>query len=134
MLAITNGIRTYRYTDDDSCQHLGLKLAIPRSKNHFNAMLNKFGSNYFSIVPGIYGTAAGNYTGYSMKSGSVPNWYAIDGKNWWLRDTTFSEPNGDYTPGCWLSMYGYDVNGLQFNDGNCNYSSINYICSTNDKF
>lgn len=33
------------------------------------------------------------------------DWQALDGKQWWIRDTVFTEPNGDYTAGCWLALY-----------------------------
>ena len=34
MYAVQNGTRTSRITDPDSCQSLGLQLAIPRTKDH----------------------------------------------------------------------------------------------------
>ena len=50
----------------------------------------------------------------------------------------YSEPNGDYTPGCWLGTDGSNINPTEgfgrFNDGNCNYSSgSSYICLDNAK-
>ena len=53
---------------------------------------------------------------------------------WWLRDTPYSEPNGDYTANCFLNLYGsWTPSSLTFNDGGCSYGSgNNYICSTND--
>jgi len=80
----------------------------------------------------------GNYTGCIMRDpasygSGCSDWRVPDGGKWWLRDSTYSEPNGDYLANCWLSMSGWDVNSLAFNDGNCNYSTTKYICSTNDK-
>ena len=134
MYPIASGARTYRSTDTNSCQALGLEMAVPRTKNHFRSMLNRYGTSYFGIVPGVFKrTSGGNYTGYAMNSDSVPEWEAVDGGRWWLRDFTYSEPNGDYTANCWLSMYHWDVNDLRFNDGSCSYSTTRYLCSTNDK-
>ena len=55
-----------------------------------------------------------------------------------MRAVTYSEPNGDYVPGCWLGAFGVwgnsDSNGFTFNDLNCGYSTgTSYVCSTNDK-
>lgn len=50
-----------------------------------------------------------------------------------MRDSTYSEPNGDYQSNCWLSMYKRDPSNIQFNDGTCGYSTAKYLCSTNDK-
>ena len=64
---------------------------------------------------------------------SPGDWKVPDGGRWWLRDSQYSEPNGDYTGNCWLSMYKWDSNDIQFNDGGCSYSTSKYVCSTNDK-
>ena len=62
------------------------------------------------------------------------SWRATDNGRWWLRSTSYSEPNGDYTANC--LMGGGSVTSatdITFNDMNCGYSSGNYyICSTND--
>ena len=51
---------------------------------------------------------------------------------WFLRKVPYSEPNGDYTKDCWLSIYGWDDNGYLFNDGSCGSCHTVYVCSTND--
>jgi hypothetical protein len=131
---IESGARTYRSTDHNSCLDRGLQIAVPKSKNHFRAMIATYGSGYFAVVPGVFkSTSGGNYTGYAMNSDSVPEWQSVDGGRWWVRDFTYSEPNGDYHANCWLSMYDWNVDNLRFNDGNCNYSTTRYVCSTNDK-
>merc|ERR1719247_585392 len=61
------------------------------------------------------------------------NWKAIDGGSWFIRDTPFTEPDGHYQPGCWLSMDGWTKGDYKFDDSNCDFSVTNYICSTNDK-
>ncbi|MBT9556815.1 MAG: hypothetical protein IV100_12345, partial [Myxococcales bacterium] len=139
---VASGKSSSRYTDDDTCKDYGLAMAVPRSQAHWTSMVGFFGTTYFNVAPGIYGTAAGNYTNCAMRdptyygAGSCSNWNAVDGGRWWLRDTNYGEPNGDYTPGCWLAlgMWG-TVNpaSLAFNDGGCGYSTTKYICSTNDK-
>ncbi len=135
---VTGGISVSRFDQANSCDALGLKLVIPRTKAHFNAMYTKYGAGSFAVLPGVYGKAAGNYTGCAMNSkdaACAANWVALDGGAWFARDATFSEPNGDYTPGCWLSLGGPDGNGnFTFNDANCNYATgTSYICSDNAK-
>jgi len=103
-----------------------------------NALYAKYGAGYFVVIPGVYGLAAGNYTGCAMNSGNATcaaNWKAIDGGAWFARNAAMSEPNGDYVAGCWLGVGGYGTaNGFVFNDGNCGYASGgSYICSDNAK-
>jgi hypothetical protein len=137
--AVANGITTYKNTDNNSCKSLGMDIVYPRTKNHIVAMYTKYGASYFATIPGVYGTAPGNYTGCIMRNNTsygsgCANWRVQDGGKWWLRDTTYSEPNGDYTAGCWLGTYAITIAGnVTFNDYGCGYSTSSYICSTNDK-
>ena len=103
-----------------------------------NALYAKYGLSYFAVVPGVYGLAAGNYTGCVMNSTNATcaaNWKALDGGAWYARSATLTEPNGDYTAGCWLGVSSYSTTtGFVFNDGNCGYESgVKYICSDNAK-
>ena len=150
---------------------LGLKLVMPRSPQHWRAMVNAvqlaitsnpatYGSSlsaYFQTVYGVYNTSAGNYTSYIMRD---PTYYGTpgastnlpansfrvdDGGRWWLRNTTFGEPNGDY--GAYGLLGGYGVptypytwtapalpTDLSFNDLSSNYATgLYYLVSTNKK-
>jgi cysteine-rich repeat protein len=137
--AVASGKTTSRSTDDNSCKDYGLDIVYPRSKAQWAWMLSKFGASYFATIPGVTKSGnGGNYTGCVMRHpgsyGSGCNdWRVPDGGRRWLRDGTYGEPNGDYTANCWLSMYKHDPNDIQFNDGNCSYSTSKYLCSTNDK-
>ena len=148
----------------DGCEARGLRLVVPRSRAHFGAMLARYGFRYFRIVPGVYGTTPGDYTKWPMNSASphvASKWRAIDGGSWWLRDTPYAQPSGNYIPGCWLGLldplFGTDaavsdpneryralapadantslslLPQLQFDDNECAYNADDYICSTNDK-
>ncbi len=136
---VASGKTTYRFTDNDSCKDLGLTMVMPRSKAHWSAMLAKYGTSYFTTIPGVYKVGnGGNYTGCVMRhpgsyGSGCSGWRVGDGGRWWLRDSKYSEPNGDYTSTCWLSMYKWDVNDIRYNDGNCSYWTKKYVCSTNDK-
>lgn len=139
MYPVTGGISTSRFDQATSCDTVGLKLVIPRTKGHLTMMYTKYGAASFQVLPGVYGlVGGGNYTGCVMNSADATcgkNWVATDKGAWWSRDAAYSEPNGDYTPGCWLGLGGPDANGnFTFNDANCNYSTgTSYICSDNAK-
>jgi hypothetical protein len=137
--AVTGGISTSRYDQPNSCTAIGLNIVVPRTLAHLTAMYAAYGSGYFAVVPGVYGLAAGNYSGCALNSSDATcaaNWKAIDGGAWFVKSVPYSEPNGDYTPGCWLSANsGVDGTGFTaFNDGNCGYETgAAYICSDNAK-
>jgi hypothetical protein len=141
MYGVTGGISTINKDQANSCTAIGLKMIIPRTKAHLSAMWKKYGASYFQTVPGIYGKAAGNYTGCAMNSGDAvcsANWVALDGGAWYVRDTAYSEPNGDYTAGVWLGVTGpLDAQGngtLTFNDLTGGYpTGGSYVCSDNAK-
>jgi len=138
---------------------LGLDLVYPRSKYHWRAMSNfvgtvlgQTGSNYqryFKTAYAISSTTAADYTAQIMRN---PNFYASgtsawtvpDGGRWWLRDTVFSEPNGDYTPNSflWINAWTYSfpepyvLADVGFNDypvGAAVESGNYYLVSTNLK-
>jgi len=137
---------------------LGLDLVYPRSKQHWIAMSNfvrnvlgDATNQYFTTVYAVHretsagaGSRGGNYTGDIMRNPAfygtgTPDWRVPDGGRWWLRDTTFSEPNGDYTAYNFLGGYThpnpYTGQDLQFNDATGqNYVTGGfYLLSTNSK-
>ena len=139
--AVDNGISTFRYDAPNSCTAIGLQMIIPRTQAHLNALFAKYTIAYFSIVPGVYGLEAGNYTNCAMNSTDATcaaNWKALDGGAWFAKPAQYSEPNGDYTPGCWLGLDGNSISltdgFIRFNDGGCGYESGgSYLCSDNAK-
>ena len=128
----------------------------PRSKYHWRAASNfiyyvrgETGANhdrYFLTAYMIYkSSGGGNYTGTIMRStyyGSGSSAHRVpDGGRCWLRDNTYSEPNGDYTGNALFGMDSwndfptpYNLQNININDGNAGYSTGNYyIVSTNAK-
>jgi hypothetical protein len=141
-------------TDTHSGKALGLELVMPRSKYHWRAMrnyvTNVLGSSdytYFASVAGIYrSTGSGSYTSYIMRNptsygSGAPDWRVLDGGRWWLRDTTYTEPNGDYTINGFLGDMArgsftsgtYALGDLLFNDGGTYTTGAYYLVSTNAK-
>lgn len=142
---------------------LGLDLVYPRSKNHWKAMSNAVLStiatnrnasgtynDFFLTTYGVYRSTAngsgngGNYNGKIMRSAeyggtnNAADWQVKDGGMWWLRDASYTEPNGDY------GLYGllggvalpnpYNLTDLTYNDVTSNYLTGNYyLVSTNTK-
>lgn len=159
---VTGGYTGVQVQGNNSFTNIpGLDIVIPRSPQHWRAMLAAVRNfrpsgnegDYFPNTYGIYGNYGGrNYTGQIMRDerfygSGAPDWDAKDGGRWWLRNNTFSEPNGDYTPGTTLGGYGfpnsmfgvgssadYTSQDISFNDGTGGYNfSGSYLISTNAK-
>jgi hypothetical protein len=162
---ITNGTSVGTITQIHSGLALGLDLIYPRSQGHWKAIY-RFANNVLgdlagycqtcyavtaavsTVVAGSYPTAPslnGNYTSYIMRNPKyygtgAPDWGVRDGGRWWLRDTTFGEPNGDYYANAFLGLHGvgYVLNSdgslSGFNDGYGSYfTGTKYLVSTNLK-
>ena len=156
MYAISGGISVSDARNSHSGTPLGLDLVYPRSAEHWRAQVNfvrnqlgQTGSNlrsYF-ITPGkIWNTSAGNYTGYVMRNAQyygngVPanTWRTGDGGRWWLRNNTYSEPNGNYTPYSFLYFWSsyppdnYNLQDMLFDDASTRSTGSKYLVSTNAK-
>lgn len=157
---ITSGTSTNRVGMNHSGQLLGLDIVYPRSQQHWIAMrrfvtdvLGDTGNAYFQTCYAVYrtttgsaGSRGGNYTGVIMRDPrfygtGTSDWRTGDGGRWWLRDTTFGEPNGDYNARAYLglasggySLIGYTGGDIGFNDGTESYFlGSNYLVSTNAK-
>lgn len=158
-----NGTATSYANQTNSGAALGLDLIYPRSQGHFRAIyryiVNVLGaslSTYLQTVGKVYETSItvatgaypgylnGNYTSYIMRdpryySTGAPDWRVPDGGRWWLRDSTFSEPNGDQYAYGFLGLYGagYALNSdgslTGFNDGGAYSTGTSYLVSTNLK-
>lgn len=157
---ITGGTSINFYGETHSGMALGLDLVYPRSYQHWQAMRNYVtsvlgdaGNSFFATPYVVYrttsgaaGSRAGNYNSVVMRDPrfygtGTEDWRTGDGGRWWLRNTTFGEPSGDYTARAWLgltaggySMVGYSGGDISFNDGNAIYAiGTSYLVSTNAK-
>ncbi|HAN30150.1 MAG TPA: hypothetical protein DCQ06_01000, partial [Myxococcales bacterium] len=99
--AVNSGLKTFRSTDNNTCKSYGLDIVYPRSKAQWTWMINKFGSSYFSVIPGVTKpNDGGNYTSCMMRNpksygSGCGDWRVADGGRWWVRDSNYGEPNGD---------------------------------------
>jgi len=147
---ITGGPSVSYITDDNGGTPLGLDLVMPRSKYHWRAMQNAVKNarpsgtfdNYFATSYGIYrntGEFGGDFRSRVMNSSDPVAglaWRVKDGGRWWLSDTTYGEPNGDYTLNGLLSsgMYAnWNLQDFQFNDAGAYPTHNYYLVSTNAK-
>lgn len=129
--------RFSRFNQGNTCRTYGYEVTPFRNRKHFTMIYDKWGYNTlksYTYSAHIYKTGGGGrYTGCAMKKGSCGGWRAYDGKDWWLRDTTYGEPNGDYSGWCHLHNYGWSKSyGFMFNDGGCYHSGDRYVCGTSD--
>ena len=158
--AITGGTSINYYGETHSGMALGLDLIYPRSSQHWTAMnnyvknvLGDSTNDYFQTTYVVYrmpgstgGSRSGNYTSVIMRDPrfygtGTEDWRTGDGGRWWLRNTTFGEPNGDYSARAWLglgsggyTMAGYAGGDIGFNDGTASYlTGTKYLVSTNAK-
>lgn len=154
-----NGVGSSPYANgDNSGLVLGLDIVYPRSKYHWRAMSNFVYTvlgkrstsyqNFFRTTYGVYKPSnGGNYTSTIMRSaaayGSGSSDHRVkDGGRWWLRDSTFGEPNGDYDANAFFGLVAggytfpepYGLQDIGFNDGSSSYSlGTSYLVSTNAK-
>lgn len=159
---ISGGIAVSYANVNNSGTALGLDIVYPRSQGHFRAMYRYANgvlgnlSGYMQIVGKLYATSStvtagaypaymnGNYTTYAMRNPNYyasgpPDWKVPDNGRWWLRDSTFAEPNGDQYAWGFLGLYaaGYALNSdgtlTGFNDGGTYSTGTSYLVSTNLK-
>ena len=137
LIRVSNGLKVSKSTEKNSCPS-EWKIWSPRNKNDWTLVYNALGkktSNYPAkphLIVDVTRSAngCGGCKEYAMKStvSQQSSWKTSDGSAWWLRDTKYSEPNGDYHANCFLWITKVDPNDVQFNDGNCGYSSTDYLC------
>ena len=138
VVRITNGLMVKRTTDPHSCP-AGFKIWSPRNKKDWTIIFNAMGNDYpqrpnLLIDVTRRKDGCGGCKDYAMKS-DVPqqgSWSTTDGSAWWLRDTTYSEPNGDYHANCYLEFTDMDPEDVKFNDRDCHPWSSDYLCQPID--
>lgn len=155
------GYDFYRLTNATSCNYvtqntgasiLGLDIFYPRSKEHwaaiYNFVVNISGStiaNDIKTVGAVHrigsGYIGGNYSSTVMRNSryyitGTTDWRVPDDGKWFIRDTTYSEPSGDYSGYAFLNLTGLQSDGsvTALNDNRDGiYTGTTIICSTNIK-
>ena len=140
-------------TDNHAGVSLGLGMWEGRSRNCWLAACNAVNSldsgnfnSYWEGVGHVYKpNGGGNYTGCIMRSSyyggnNCSDWRVATGNRWWIRDSTHSEPNGDYSGNGFQRIYsgsrpsvGNVSTNMGFNDGWAYSVGNYYLLSTNTK-
>jgi len=140
-------------TDNHAGVALGLGMWEGRSRNCWLAACNAVNSldsgnfnSYWEGVGHVYKpNGGGNYTGCIMRSSyyggnNCSDWRVATGNRWWIRDSTHSEPNGDYSGNGFQRIYsgsrpsvGNVSTNMGFNDGWAYSVGNYYLLSTNTK-
>ena len=140
-------------TDNHAGVSLGLGMWEGRSRNCWLAATNAVNAldsgnfnSYWEGVGHVYKpNGGGNYTGCIMRSSyyggnNCNDWRVATGNRWWIRDSTHSEPNGDYSGNGFQRIYsgsrpsvGSVSTNMGFNDGWAYSVGNYYLLSTNAK-
>jgi hypothetical protein len=126
-------------TQKNSCP-IGMKIFSPQSRRDWKTFLDSAGplrAPHWIIDITRPQNGCGGCTRFPMRS-TIPQqatWRTLDGSKWWLRNSRYNEPNGDYRANCFLDLWRtpQSENALQFNDWNCNYRSRSYYCQPKKK-
>uniref|UniRef100_A0A7S4A2Q8 Uncharacterized protein n=1 Tax=Pelagomonas calceolata TaxID=35677 RepID=A0A7S4A2Q8_9STRA len=115
-MRVEGGRNTCRHTDENSCP-AGFDIWVPRSYAHAFAVLEATGwqdLHHEHFLVGIYRDedGCGSCQDYAMNSDAMATysgvgWQSVAGDPWFMRSSTYSEPNGDYEAGCWLGTHGW---------------------------
>jgi len=135
LVKCTDCLDVRRAADKISCPS-GTKLFSPATRDDWATMLAS-GAGPLRAPNWIIDVTrpqngCGGCTGNVMNSGNnnQKSWVTADKSPWWLRSTSYSEPNGDYHANCYLDLWKTPKNAddVTWNDGNCNYHSKSYYC------
>lgn len=130
IVRIRDGMQVSRSTDKDSCPP-GYKIWSPRNQKDWKIVWNALGksknnypNNTVIDVTHPYDNYCPGCNDYPMNSndgniGKGKLWRTSDGTDWWLRDSKFSEPSGDYSANCYITVTNPVPDNLQFNDYDC---------------
>eukprot|EP00808_Paulinella_micropora_P007749 g81599.t1 len=132
LLQVNNGRYINNKDDVNSCP-LGWKLFAPRSLKDWKTVKAMVLDDYRWVVDVTKSTGGSDGSSQPMNSASRPQWVTSDGAGWWLRSTSYSEPNGDYTANCYLILWylpDFAAGGeLLFNDEDCgDLGGRKYLC------
>jgi len=126
----------YRSKEKNSCPS-GTKIFSPRTRadwKTFLASAQPLRNPHWIIDVTRPQNGCGGCTTHAMNS-AVPaqaTWVTSDRSPWWLRSTTYSQPNGDYSANCYMDLWQNPSteNAVTFDDGNCNKHSRSYYCQS----
>merc|ERR1719174_1861035 len=129
-----NCLTAYRSTDPNSCPS-GFKVYSPRSRDDWRTIqasvnFDEVAKPHHVVDVTRPHNGCGGCTSHYMNSDvqGQSSWVTSDGTPWFLRDSHYGEPNGDYTENCYLALWSPSDGQVSFNDGSCSYHSNSYFC------
>ena len=115
----------YKSTQKNSCP-MGTKIFAPRTRGDWKTFIDSatpLRSPHWIIDVTRPANGCGGCTRNAMNSANLAQktWRTADGTPWWLRSTTYNEPNGDYNANCYLDLWHnpQNENSVTWNDGRC---------------
>jgi len=135
LIKCTGCLRVSRSMQKNSCPE-GTKIFSPRTREDwktFIASATPLRSPSWIIDITQAQNGCGGCTRSPMKSTSPAQatWRTSDNSPWFLRDSRYSEPNGDYSANCYLNVKSaVSEDSVTFNDWKCNINSNAYYCQT----
>jgi len=134
ILKCENCLEVKKNTQKNSCPE-GTKLFSPQSRGDWQTFFDSGGTAlndpHWIIDVTRPKNGCGGCTGAKMSSlePKQSTWKTKDGSPWWMRETKYNEPNGDYKANCYMALRNpTKADAITFNDGNCNYRSKSYYC------
>ena len=109
LLKCENCLDVRRSKDKNSCPY-GTKLFSPESREDWKTFIRsatQLRAPHWIIDITRPTNGCGGCTKNAMNSGVAAQgtWKTADGSPWWLRKTTYNEPNGDYSANCYLDLW-----------------------------
>jgi len=136
LLKCENCLDVRRSKDKNSCPS-GTKLFSPETRDDWKTFVRsatQLRAPHWIIDITRPQNGCGGCTKQTMNSANAAQgtWHTADNSPWWLRSTTYNEPNGDYHANCYLDLWHNppNENSVTWNDGNCNYHSKSYYCQS----
>merc|ERR1719157_303303 len=112
-----------------------MKIFSPQTRQDWTTVLNSaqpLRAPHFIVDVTRPQNGCGGCTKFPMKQTTPQQatWKTSDGSPWWLRNTKYSQPDGDYTANCFLRIYSNPTSAdtIRFNDHSCVGHSRNYYC------
>lgn len=137
LIRVYNGRKVQRSTDKHSCP-ADYKIWSPRSKADWTIVYNAMGQDkgnyprHPHLIIDVTRPAdkCGGCTNYAMNSRTPGqrSWRTTDGSPWWLRESLYTEPNGDYKANCYMEIENVHPDNVEFNDRKCDFHSTDYLC------
>jgi len=134
LIKCTNCLDIYKSMQKNSCP-LGTKIFSPANAQDWKTFLAsaqplRSPSWIIDVTRPQNGCGGCQHKPMNSKSPAQMTWRTSDGSPWWLRSSTYSEPNGDYTANCYMDLWKtpFSETNIMFNDAKCKAHSDAYYC------